>query len=693
LLLCLLLVPLTALAANGKPGYVDRLEITASYDAFDGASMGDAGAYRVIAGIVHGKLDPSHPANAGIVDLGLAPRDAQGLVEYSTDFVLLRPKSASKAQRVLFYDVVNRGNKLALGTINGSAGFGPGQEGDALLLRHGYTLLWSGWQGSVAQTGRGDTVRVGTSFPTAVNPDGSSITGRSREEFILDYMGVTPANGTATVPLSYPAATLDKTGVTFDWRPSWKTSAGMTFNSPSTPLDPADWSFVDDTHVKFKLPPGSDLGSIFTFVYTAKSPTVMGIGFAAVRDLVTFLKFDQHDRQGNPNPMNDFQHAPCIAHHGKCHGGGDPNFEVAVMEGISQSGRFTRDFLWRGFNDDARGHAVFNGMFPIIPGSRKTYTDFRFAQPGRWSKEHEDHWQPGDQFPFAYNVIEDPLTGVEDGILRRCSETQTCPKIIQLDGGYETFGARNSLVSTDGAGKDVAIPDNVRLFVVPGARHGGGSGVDRISTPTMCAYADSAVVERTFDRSLAIALVEWVGKGEAPPASRWGSVAGGTLASPLDAAAVGFPDLTSIGVSYGGDLYNEISMTDYSQAEPVADLSRKYKVLVSRTNADGNEIAGIPVPEVVAPLATYLSWNVRTTNHTPGEACSSSGSTIPFARTKAERIASGDPRLSLEERYASKADYVAKVRAAAEALVQQRLLLPEDVQGYVDSAEAQTLLP
>jgi hypothetical protein len=170
-------------------------------------------------------------------------------------------------------------------------------------------------------------------------------------------------------------------------------------------------------------------------------------------------------------------------------------------------------------------------------------------------------------------------------------------------------------------------------------------------------------------------------------------VAGGTLASPLDQAAVGFPDLTSIGVPYGGELYNEISVTDYSAAEPVADLSRKYTVLVSRTNADGNEIAGIRVPEVVAPLATYLSWNVRTTNHTPGEACSSSGSTIPFARTKAERIAKGDPRLSLEERYASKADYVARVRAAAEALVQQRLLLPEDVQGYVNSAEAQTLLP
>jgi hypothetical protein len=693
LFLVLLLLPVAALAANGKPGYVDRLEVTATYDAYGGASFGDVGPYEVIAGIVHGKLDPSHPANQGIVDLGLAPRDAQGLVDYRTDVVILRPKSVAHAKRVLFYDVVNRGNKLALGTFNGSAGFGPGQEGNALLLRLGYTMVWSGWQGNVALSGHGDVAPLGTSFPVAVHPGGSSITGRSREEFILDYMGVTPVNGVATVPLSYPATTLDQASVTFNWRPTWKTPAGMTFNSPSTPLAPSEWSFVDDTHVKFTLPAGADLGSIFTFVYTAKDPTVMGIGFAAVRDLVTFLKFDQHDRQGNPNPLNDFQHAPCLAHPGRCHAHGNPNFEVTVMEGISQSGRFTRDFLWRGFNDDARGHAVFNGMFPIIPGSRKTYTDFRFAQPGRWSKEHEDHWQPGDQFPFAYNVIRDPVSGVTDGILRRCSQTDTCPKIIHLDGGYETFGARNSLVSTDGAGHDLVVPGNVRLFVVPGARHGGGNGVAQLTKPAACTYLDSAVVERTFDRALAPVLVDWVGKGIRPPASRWGSVAGGTLASPTNQAAVGFPDLTSIGVPYRGDLYNEIAVTDYSQAEPVADLSRQYTVLVSRTDADGNELAGIRTPDVTVPLATFMSWNVRTTNHTPGEGCTSSGSTIPFARTRAERLASGDPRPSLEERYASKAEYVSKVQAAAEALVQQRLLLPEDVDVYVQSAQAQTLLP
>lgn len=695
LALVLLFVPLVALGAGGKPGYVDRLEITATYDAYGGASFGDAGPYQVITGIAHGKLDPSHAANAGIVDITLAPRDAKGLVDYSEDFVILRPKSAANAKRVLFYDVVNRGNKIALGTFNGAGStFAAGQQGNALLLRQGYTLVWSGWQGNVAQTGRGDTSRIGTNFPIAKNPDGSSMTGRSRDEIIPDYTGVSPdAHGNVLVDLSYPAASLDPSQVSFDWRPTWKTPAGMTFNSPSTPIASSDWSFVNNgTQIQFTMPPGSDLGSIFTFVYEAKDPVVMGIGFAAVRDFITFLKYDQHDRAGNPNPLNDFQRAPCIGSGRQCQGGGNSNFEVAVMEGVSQSGRFTRDFLWQGFNDDARGHAVFNGMFPIIPGSRKTYTNFRFAQPGRWSKEHEDHWQPGDQFPFAYNVIRDPVSGVTDGIMKKCLETKTCPNIIQLDGGFETFGARNSLVSTDGAGHDLTVPEKVRLYVVPGANHGGGNGVASISKSPVCQYPGSAVVERTIDRALAPVLVDWIAKGTPPPASRWPSVTAGTFAPPADQAAVGFPDLSSVGVPYRGDLYNEISVTDYTNAVPVADLSRQYKVLVSKTDADGNEIAGVRVPEVVVPLATYTSWNVRTTGHTPGEACISSGSTLPFAATLAARRASGDPRLSLQERYSSKAEYVSKVQAAAQALVGERLLLQEDVAAYVEAAQAQTIL-
>jgi hypothetical protein len=706
-------------ARGADPGYVDRLEIVKRYDAYGGVSFGRVGPYEVIVGIVHGKIDRNHPANAGIVDLNLAPTDSHGLVTYSTDFVILRPKFAGRAKRVLFYDVVNRGNKIGLGTFNGAgSNFDAGQEGSGLLLRLGYTMAWSGWQGNVQQSGQGDVSPVGTNFPIATI-NGNSVTGLSRDEFIIDAGGASLSGDTATATLSYAPASLDKTGVTFNWRPTWRTSSdpltqGMTFTAPSTPVPTSDWSYVGTgMQVQFKMPAGADQGSIFEFIYTAKDPIVMGIGFAAVRDFVTFLNHDAFDRQGNANPLKDLKWAPCDSK--DCNR--RRNFDVTIMEGISQSGRFTRDFLWQGFNDSGRSHrrdghhdsrdhddngghhgadngrTVFNGMFPIIAGSRKTYTNFRFAQPGRWSKQHEDHWQPGDQFPFAYNVIQDPVSGRYDGILKKCQETDTCPKIVHQDGAFEVFGARGSLLVTDGAGHPLRIPDNVRLYNVPGANHGGGPGVAAITQPEQCIYDRSAVVSRTVDRALAPALVEWVARGKSPPDSEYPSVKDDTLALPTDQGDVGFPDLSAAGYPYYGYLFNPLVVTDYSSAIPVADLSKPYKVLIGKTDEDGNEIAGVPVPEIVVPLATYAPWNVRAVGHSPGDACISNASTLPFAATRSERLANNDPRRSFEERYRSKADYVAKVKKAAEKLVKKRLLLAEDVQLYVDQAEAQIVIP
>jgi hypothetical protein len=718
-------LPLLACVASASPsdspGYVDRLEVLKTYDAYGGASFGHVGQYQVLVGIVHGRLNPNHPANAGIVDLSLAPKDGLGLVSYSTDFVILRPKEANKGKRVLFYDVVNRGNKIGLGTFNGAgSNFNAGQQGNGLLLRLGYTMVWSGWQGNVPQSGSGDTAPVGTNFPIATI-GGSPVTGLSRDEFIIDAGGATLSGNTATATLSYLPATLDKSGVTFNWRPTWRTSndpltQGMTFTAPSTPVPESSWSYVGTgMQVQFTMPAGADQGSIFEFIYTARDPIIMGIGFAAVRDFVTFLNHDAFDRQGNANPLNDFKRAPCDSK--RCDRG--HNFDVTIMEGISQSGRFTRDFLWQGFNDSGRsgrgghddgrngarehggGHgshgisdrAVFNGMFPIIAGSRKTYTNFRFGQPGRWSKQHEDHWQPGDQFPFAYNVIRDPVSGRYDGIMKKCQESDTCPKIVHQDGAFEVFGARGSLLVTDGAGRGLRIPDNVRLYNVPGANHGGGPGVAGITQPAACIYRNSAVVARTIDRALAPALVEWVAKGKSPPDSRYPTVQDGTLALPTNQDAVGFPDLSAAGYPYYGALFNPLVVTDYSSAIPVADLSRPYKVLIGTTDEDGNEIAGVPVPEIVVPLATYTPWNVRAAGHSPGDACIANASTLPFAATRGERLANNDPRPSFEERYRSKADYVAKVRKAAEKLVKKRLLLAEDVQMYVDQAENQIVIP
>jgi len=696
--LWLLAFSIPVLAEDRVPGFVDRLEVVSTYDAYGGQSFGSVGPYEVIAGIVHGKLDPRHPANAGIVDIALAPRGADGMVSYSEDFVILRPKNPSGPQ-VLFYDVVNRGNKVASGTFNGASGnFTTGSPGNALLMRLGYTVVWSGWQGNIAQTGHGDTASVGTSFPSAVNPDGSAITGASREEYVLDALtaqgpGYNASTGMATVTLTYPPANLGDRNVTFNWRQSWRTADGsMTFSVPSTPVPASNWSYSPDgTQLIFKPATGADLGSIYEFIYQAKNPTVMGLGFAAVRDLVSFLRYERADHQGNANPVALGK--TCARGNDRCRPGQALNFDAAVMEGVSQSGRFTKDFLWQGFNE-IRGQRVFDGMMPIISASRKTYTNFRWGQPGRWSKEHEDHFQPGDQFPFTYNVIRDPHSEREDGLLKRCLQSDTCPKIVHLDGGFEFGGGRSVLVSTDGLGHDVRVPDNVRLFVVPGVSHGGGAGIEFPGQSAICQYPSSPVLESTIDRALVPVLVDWVLNGTEPPASQWPSMAHGDLAAPADQRAVGFPDLSALGIPWGGALYNRLYKTDYTDAVPVAELDAPYTVLISRTNSDGIELAGVRVPEAVVPLGTYASWNIRAAGHAQGEACYANGGLFAFAPDAATRKSRGDPRLSLAERYpGGKAQFVAQVQAAAQALVAQRLLLPEDVAVYVGQAQAQTLVP
>jgi hypothetical protein len=277
--------------------------------------------------------------------------------------------------------------------------------------------------------------------------------------------------------------------------------------------------------------------------------------------------------------------------------------------------------------------------------------------------------------------------------MAKCLQTETCPKIVHLDGGFEVFGARGSLLVTDGAGNAIPIPENVRLYEVPGANHGSGAGVANLTTPSQCVYLRSAVVESTIDRALAPVLVEWVANNKRPPDSKYPSVADNTLAPPTDRLAVGFPDLSTAGFPYYGHLFNPLVVTDYSSAVPAPNLHKAYKVLIARTDRDGNELGGVRVPELEAPLATYAPWNVRAADHAPGDACIGNASTLPLPRTYAERIATHDPRKSMHERYRNKAEYVARVRIAAENLVKQRLLLPEDVALYVKQAKDQTLFP
>ncbi|QBP76247.1 peptidase [Herbaspirillum huttiense] len=714
-----------ALAANSpaRPsGYIDQLEITQTADAFGGATpAGAAGPYQLISGVVHGKLNPLHPDNASITDLDKAPRDAHGYVSYTTDFVILRPKSATQARRALFYDVANRGRKLAeeffIGGKSLRNGPAPGDTYPS-LLRAGYTIVWSGWQGDLKQSGAAIDGALGTQFPVVTNKDGSAITGLSREEYIPDFH-----QGHNEFKLSYaPASLRDKSQVSFTVRQTWRNAQGQQdYQAPSAPV--TDWHYEPkadgSVNVVFTPPaavPGpaggnvpADQGSIYSFVYPATHPKVMAIGFAAVRDLVSFLRDAPADASGTANPLNDMKNAACVDQQ-SCTARAKRNVDLTIGEGISQSGRFMRDFLYMGFNKNAQGNKVFDGMMAIIPGGRRTWINERFSQPGRWSKGHEEHWMPGDQFPFAYNVMKDPVSGVTDGLLKRCTASATCPKIMQIDGSFEWWGGRGALVVTDGAGKDLVLPGNVRYYLISGTQHAGGAGirngvVKRNGKDSMCQFPASPVTQAPVLRAMIPAMESWLAKDQLPPPSRYPTVASGTAVTP-DQASIGFPALdnvlvpladssgtvtpTPLQLAYSG-IHNPLAVTDYRNAIPVVDVTRPYRILVPKVDADGNELGGIAQPEVAVPLATYTGWNLRAGGHAQGETCSSLGSAIPFAVSGASR-SSSDPRPALDQRYHGRADYAAQIKVAGDKLVQEGYLLPLDAE-HLFAAHAQQVSP
>ena len=479
--ICAILAPALA------PAEVTQLVIQSSELYDGGTSYGSVGQYEDLKGYAIGELDPSDSLNAGIVNLNKAPLNSRGRVQYRVDVEILKPVDMKKGNGTLFYDVVNRGHKAILPYIN---------------LADGYTVVWSGWQGELSPS----PDLLNAEFPVATN-DGKPIVGQSREEYV--DMGT----GTFVGKLTYPAGNLDKSQATLTVREKER--------DPRHRID--SWKYLNDRQIEITAPGAPyDAGAIYGFIYPAKDPIVMGIGFAATRDVNSFLRFELKDSAGHRNPLAEQdesfhepgrvelprnqaarQHRPTrvkIAmrdsrilgsprgrdeHRGQ---DGDPHNQAtpeslpikhAIIEGVSQSGRFTRDFLWQGFNQDEKGRQVFDGAFPIIAGSRKTFTNFQFAQPGRFSRQHEDHLQPGDQFPFTYTTRRDPLTGRVDGILKKCIATHTCPKVFHLDGEFELWGARGSLVVTDGkpdGPRDIALPPNVRVYMVAGTPHDGGRG-------------------------------------------------------------------------------------------------------------------------------------------------------------------------------------------------------------------------
>lgn len=649
-----------------------RIEITGRESpTFEGNVFGSVGTYEKLRGKAYGELDPNEPRLASITDLTLAPRNSRGLVEYSMDIYLLKPTDLSKGNHKLFLEVNNRGGKLFGGFNKSSGGNDPttaAQVGDGFLMNRGYTIAWNGWDPSAAPVANNLTINV----PVARNSDGSSLTGPSYEYIVYD-------NATSTsYPLAYPATTLTKNQATLTVREHL---------SDSPTVVPADgWEYVDEQTIRL-LPAGTPFrqSAIYEFTYTARDPTVAGIGFAATRDFVSFLRYATADDFGHPNPLaNDVQHT----------------FSFAV----SQPARYLNDFQTLGFNADEQGRRVLDGIENWMGGGSGIGLNVRFAQPSRTERNRQNHLYPEALFPFAYPILTDPLSGKTAGRIAACSTSHTCPKVFEINSASEYWVKAASLLHTDLQGHDLPDPENVRFFLVSGAQHGTGRADNRGT----CQQFQNATNAEPLLRALFIALDDWVTKGTIPPSSAVPRQSAGTavVAIPQVGAQTGVVPQAALnwpaipGVTYTGLITTRYHL-DFGASDgqgiltnypPKIDGQSVYPNFVSKVDRDGNELAGIRLPPVAAPTATTTGWALRRAGFGENEGCEGAGQTIPFRRTKVERIAANDPRLSLEERYQTHEGYVTAVRRSVQKLVNQRFLLPEDGQAYIRSAEASDVL-
>jgi Alpha/beta hydrolase domain len=647
--------------------HITRIVVTAvESPTFDGVSFGDVGQYEKVRFRAFGEIDPSDPRNAVIADIQLTPRNARGMVEYSMDVFMLKPVRLANGNHRLLYYMNNRGNLdsplfPSIGVLSifndGSGGNDPTtaiHAGNGFLMRQGYMIVSSGWDAGVAPGGNRLTIAV----PVAKNADGSSVVGPSLEEFVIDNAT------TVTAPLTYPAAVMDKSQASLTVR--------VTYAEPPVTIPASEWEYVNGQTIRL-LPAGTPFtqGRLYEFTYPAKDPIVAGLGFVATRDLAAFLRHADNDDIGTPNPLAG-------------------SIQTVYAFGISQPARYMRDFLHLGFNEDEHGRPVFDGILNWLGGGSGIFLNYRFAQAARTHRQHIGRWYPEREFPFANQILSDPITGKTDGRLRRCLATDTCPKIFEVNSSNEYWVKAGSLLHTDTSGNDLRDSRGVRFYLLSSLPHNAGSG------PGICQQPGNPLVPNAGLRALLVALDEWVTAGKKPPASRVPQRRNGTLASSTPQEEAGFPSIPGItynGLMTTGDLfhYGPLFDTGILTILPPIFLGSPYPVFVPRTDSDGNDMAGIRLPEVEVPLATYTGWSLRASAFAGDDLCDAAGQKIDFAQTKADRLAPGDPRLSIDERYPTHKKYVKDVTRAAERLFRQRLLLAEDVQRYIQRAETSSI--
>jgi len=650
--------------ASDVDARITKIQITTKESpTFGGYSWPGVGQYEKIVGKAFGEVDPADPKNSIIVDILLAPRNANGRVEYSFDFYILKPIDLTKGAHKVMYEPPNRGRKTwaALGRVS-SGGNDPGsitnptELANSFLMPRGYTMVWSGWDFS-AGADNSDYVSTMT-FPIAKNRDGSSITGPAYEYIVAQGM---------SYELNYPAATLDQSKATLTHR--------VKLNDTPQGIPASGWKYNADGTAVSLLPAGTSFtaGDIYEFSYTAKDPTVNGLGFAAVRDWNAYLKYETKDAAGNVNPL-----------------AGDVT--RIYTEISSQPGRMLNDFRNLGFNQAENGRKVFDGMMQWIAAGDGINMNYRFSQPGRTERNRQDHLYVEGVFPFANVSTTDPLTGKTGSRYDRCTATNTCPLGMEIYSANEYWVKAASLLHTDPTGtRDLPDSPFTRNYFISSHQHGTGNATAKGACQQFQNPLDSAPVQR----ALFIALDEWSTKGTLPPASQVPSLSDGTL---VPANATGFPTIPGVmnnGLkttrylfNYGPNFYaTGIPTINPPVITPPYQDNRAngpiYPSFVPKTDSDGNDVAGLRLPDVTVPLATYTGWALRG-GAQAGDGCEGSGQYIPFAKTKAERMASGDPRLSIEERYPRFSAYYDAVKKAIDDMVARRVMLREDAQRNLD---------
>ena len=655
-------VGLVGLAASPLSAEVVRIEVQSRSDLVGGQAFGAAGSFEKIAGRIFFAVDPSLPANRIVADLDKAPRDAVGKVEFSSDFFLIKPKDVARGNGAVLYEVSNRGGKGMLGFFNHATGSAdpktPSDMGDGFLMRQGYTLLWVGWQFDVPE--RPGLVRV---YAPIASDNGRPIRGLVRSDFVVTEKETDHSLADRN-HIAYVVADPRSPDNVLTVRDSVEGARRIV------PRD--QWSFsrsegtsqvVDATRVSLKTK--FEPNKIYEVVYTAENPPVVGLGPAAIRDVISMLKYKSTDALSIP--------AGAITR--------------ATAFGISQSGRFLRTYLYYGFNRSEDNRKVFDGVIAQVAGAGRGSFNHRFAQPSRDGHPYINFFYPTDIFPFTDAAEKDPDTGVTDGLLTHAGAPELLPKIFYTNSEYEYWGRAASLIHTtiDGTA-DAPLMDNVRIYLLSAGQHGPSAFPP---AQTIGQQRNNPLDYRWAMKALLVAMDRWTANGTAPPPSQYPHVGDSTLVQPdrLKFPKVpGVTTSTAVHRAYHADYGPRFASEGIVTVEPPR-IGTAFPVLVPQVDADGNGVAGIRMPEVTVPLATYTGWNLFNDRSGPTDVLSSmQGSYIPLPRTAADRKRAGDPRPSIEERYRDKDQYLGLVAKAAQALVDQRFLLAEDAATVVTNA-------